>query len=120
VLCLQDTTQLDLPADDGQSVAATCLVARELDAPMGVKPIEWRLLSNREASTLQEAVELIDWYRVRWEIEMLFNVLKNGCRVEGLQLGAIERLERALALCVRRDAKVDGPFYPRTASKRSA
>jgi Transposase Tn5 dimerisation domain len=28
----------------------------------------------------------------------LFNVLKNGCRVEALQLGTIERLERALAL----------------------
>jgi hypothetical protein len=90
--------RIELPIEDGQSVAATCLVAREFDAPVGVKPIEWRLLSNREASTLQEAVELIDWYRARWEIEMLFNVLKNGCRIEALQLGAIERLERALAL----------------------
>jgi hypothetical protein len=34
----------------------------------------------------------------RWEIEILFNVLKNACRVEPLQLGAIERIERALAL----------------------
>ncbi|MET2544713.1 IS4 family transposase, partial [Ralstonia pseudosolanacearum] len=59
---------------------------------------EWRLLTNREATTLHEAIELIDWYRARWEIEILFNVLKNGCRVEALQLGAIERLERALAL----------------------
>lgn len=29
---------------------------------------------------------------------MLFNVLKNGCCVEELQLGTIDRLERALAL----------------------
>jgi hypothetical protein len=29
---------------------------------------------------------------------MLFNVLKNGCCVEELQLGTIERIERALAL----------------------
>jgi hypothetical protein len=56
------------------------------------------LLTNREATTLQQAIELIDWYRARWEIEILFNVLKNGCRVEALQLGTIERLERALAL----------------------
>jgi Transposase Tn5 dimerisation domain len=28
----------------------------------------------------------------------LFNILKNACRVEALQLGTIERLERALAL----------------------
>ncbi|MDB0559499.1 IS4 family transposase, partial [Ralstonia solanacearum] len=90
--------RIELPAGAGQSVAATCLVAREFDAPAGVKPIEWRLLTNREATTLAEAIELIDWYRARWEIEILFNVLKNGCRVEALQLGTIERLERALAL----------------------
>jgi Transposase Tn5 dimerisation domain len=66
--------------------------------PAGVKPIEWRLLTNRAATTLDEAIELIEWYRARWEIEILFNVLKNGCQVEELQLGTIERLERALAL----------------------
>ena len=43
-------------------------------------------------------MKLIEWYRARWEIEILFNVLKNGCQVEELQLGSIERLERALAL----------------------
>jgi hypothetical protein len=56
------------------------------------------LLTNREAGTLEAVVELIDWYRARWEIEMLFNVLKNACRVEALQLGSIAQLERALAL----------------------
>jgi hypothetical protein len=50
-------------------------VAREFDAPGGVKPIEWRLLTNREATTLQEAIEPIDWYRARWEIEILFDGL---------------------------------------------
>lgn len=90
--------RINLPAGAGHSVTATCLIAREFAAPAGVKPIEWRLLTNREATSLPQAIELIDWYRARWEIEMLFNVLKNGCRVEALQLGTIERLERALAL----------------------
>jgi len=90
--------QVELPAGQGRSVTVSCLIAREVDPPAGVKPVEWRLLTNRQATSLQEAIELIDWYRARWEIEMLFNVLKNGCRVEALQLGAIERLERALAL----------------------
>jgi hypothetical protein len=81
-------------------VAATCIVAREVDAPTGVKPLEWRLLTNREAGTFEAAAELIDWYRARWEIELFFNILKNGCRVEALQLSTMERLERALALLV--------------------
>lgn len=90
--------RVDLPAGKGKTVAATCILAREFDAPAGVKPIEWRLLTNRAAANLDDAIELIDWYRARWEIETLFNILKNACRVEVLQLSAVERLERALAL----------------------
>lgn len=73
-------------------------MAREIGAPAGTKPVEWRLLTNREAPTAADVVELIDWYRARWEIETFFHVVKNGCRIEALQLSAIERLERALAL----------------------
>lgn len=90
--------RIELPANKGTTVSVTCIVAREVDAPPGIKPIEWRLLTNRHADTAEAIVELIDWYRARWEIEILFNVLKNACRVEALQLGTIERIERALAL----------------------
>jgi hypothetical protein len=79
-------------------VSVTCIVAREVGAPVDAKPVEWRLLTNREASTREQVVELIEWYRARWEVEIYFHVLKNGCEVEALQLGAIDRLERALAL----------------------
>lgn len=33
-----------------------------------------------------------------WKIEVYFRTLKSGCKVEALQLGTRERLERALAL----------------------
>lgn len=75
-----------------------CVIAREVGAPAGVKPIEWRLLTNRVVQTQEQAVELINWYRARWEIEIYFHVLKNGCEVESLQLAAVDRIERALAL----------------------
>lgn len=57
--------------------------------------IRWHVLY---VDMRERAVELIDWYRARWEIEIYFHVLKNGCEVESLQLGAIDRIERALAL----------------------
>jgi len=79
-------------------IKVTCIVAREIDAPAGTKPLEWRLLTNRTATSAAQVVELIDWYRARWEIEIYFHVFKNGCEVETLQLGAIDRIERALAL----------------------
>nr|WP_281178489.1 IS4 family transposase [Thauera butanivorans] len=90
--------RVSLPAGKAGTVSATCIVAREIGAPSGTKPIEWRLLTNREAPTAADVVELIDWYRARWEIEMFFHVVKNGCRIEALQLSAVERLERAIAL----------------------
>jgi len=82
----------------GREVEATCLVAREENPPEGIESLEWRLLTNRTVANLDEACQLIDWYRARWEIELYFHVLKNGCRVEALQLSRVDRLERALAL----------------------
>jgi hypothetical protein len=90
--------EVNISNGKADAVKATCIVAREIGAPKGVKPVEWRLLTNRSAKTLEKIIELIDWYRARWEIEIYFNVLKNGCKVEALQLSAIDRIERALAL----------------------
>lgn len=89
---------VDLPDGHGGTMPVTCLIARETGAPQGQKAVEWRLLTNRVVATLEEAAQLIDWYRCRWEIETLFHVLKNGCRVEALQLGQIKKLELALAI----------------------
>lgn len=79
-------------------IEMSCLVASEIDAPAGEKPLCWRLLTNRDATTLEQLQELIEWYRARWEIEMFFNVLKTGCRVEALQLASLPKIERSLAL----------------------
>ncbi len=78
--------------------ALTCVEAREIDVPAGVKPVVWRLLTNRDAQDADAVVELVDWYRARWEVEMFFHVLKTGCKVEALQLSQMDRVERALAL----------------------
>ncbi|HXV09098.1 MAG TPA: IS4 family transposase [Burkholderiales bacterium] len=90
--------RVTLRAGAGKTIEVSCVIAREIDAPVGVTPVEWRLLSNREAATFEAASELIDWYRARWEIELFFHVLKNGCKVEALQLATSARLERALTL----------------------
>jgi hypothetical protein len=88
--------RVKLPGQAGPTV--TCVVAQEVGAPAGVTPVVWRLLSNREAPDTHAVIELIDWYRARWEIEMFFHVLKTGCKVEALQLSHMDRVERALVL----------------------
>lgn len=90
--------RVQLPDGQGGTVEATCVVAREIDPPEGEEAVVWRLLTNRKVTTEEAAIELINWYRARWEIEMFFDILKNGCRIEALQLSTIKRVECALAL----------------------
>lgn len=90
--------RVSLSDGQGGTVEVTCVFAREMQAPPGSQPVTWRLLTNRSVDTLAQATELIDWYRARWEIEMFFLILKEGCKVEQLQLEDVERLEVALAL----------------------
>lgn len=89
---------IELGDGTGGRLTLTCVLAEEIDPPAAAKPVVWRLLSNRPATTLEQAVELVDWYRARWEIELFFLILKEGCRIEALQLGSVERMETALAL----------------------
>ena len=90
--------RIELADRQGGTLEVTCLIAAEINAPAGSKPVCWRLLTNRAVPTLAAAVELLDWYRARWEIELFFLVLKEGCRVERLQLADTDRLQTALAL----------------------
>jgi len=88
-----------LPVRTGvPTVTVTALLAREENPPAGEKPVEWRLLTNRSTETPEAVVELIEWYRRQWLVEIFFRVLKSGCRVESLQLATLERLERALVI----------------------
>ena len=90
--------RVTLSPQGGEPVTVTALRVREESPPTGVEPLDWRLLSNRPATTLAQAAELIQWYGARWGIEVFFRIFKTGCRVEALQLSTLERLEPALAL----------------------
>ena len=40
--------RVELPDGQGGTFPVTCVIAQEIGAPKGVKPIEWRLATNRE------------------------------------------------------------------------
>jgi len=64
---------------------------------IGEKALKWRRSSDREATTLADATELVGGYRCRWEFEMFHNILKRGPNVEVLQLSAMSRIGQLLA-----------------------
>jgi len=70
----------------------------EPDPPDGVEPVEWMLLTNLPVTSYEEAYEKIQWYSLRWRIEMYFKVLKSGFHVEACRLGHADRLARYLTV----------------------
>lgn len=50
--------------------------AREVNAPAGEEPVHWRLLTTHTVEIVTQAMQVIDWYRLRWNIEQLFRTLK--------------------------------------------
>jgi hypothetical protein len=80
------------------SVELTAVLAHELDPPEGETAVQWLLLTTMPVESFEQAVEKMQWYLCRWEIELLFKTLKSGCEVEELQLQHIDRLEPAIAM----------------------
>jgi hypothetical protein len=72
--------------------------ATELKPPKGEEPIEWLLLTSLPVEDFSGACLVVQWYRARWEIELFFRVLKQGCQIERLRLETDHRLLNALAL----------------------
>ena len=83
------------------SIAVTAIYVKELHPPADVKePLEWMLLTTVATQTLEDATQRIEWYKLRWKIEIFHKVLKSGCNVEKVQFETAERIKRYLALFV--------------------
>lgn len=72
--------------------------ATERGAPKGRKPIEWKLVTDLPVRGRAEAIEKINWYAMRWKIEMFHKVLKSGCRAEVSKLRTAQRLANLMAV----------------------
>lgn len=80
------------------SVQLWAIAAEEVGAPAGVEPIRWYLLTTVPVTTLEQAVEKLQWYALRFQIEVYHRTLKSGCRIEDRQLGHADRIEACLAI----------------------
>ena len=71
---------------------------RELNPPEDAKPIEWYLVTTQEVTSLKEAQQMINYYKLRWRVEDTFRVLKSGCKVEKLRFQKPKVLHRVLTV----------------------
>jgi hypothetical protein len=83
------TTQIQCPQNRSEAELAPVLTINlvnvvEEEAPDGVEPLEWMLVTNLELHSCGDVFLVVDYYRSRWKIERFHFVLKNGCGIEEL------------------------------------
>ena len=79
-------------------IAMNVLEVVEVNAPSGVTPIRWVLLTSLPVKTFDDAWTIIGYYESRWLVEEYHKALKTGCRTESRQLKSAGRLEALVAL----------------------
>jgi hypothetical protein len=73
---------------------------RELNPPAG-DAICWRLLTTHPVESVEQALTVIGWYRLRWYIEQLFRTLKRqGLRIEQSVVEDGEALEKLAVIAL--------------------
>jgi hypothetical protein len=79
---------------------------KEID-PAVEEPIHWRLLTTHAVATVAQALQIVAWYRERWQIEQLFRTCKSqGLDIESSQVEAAEALFNLAALAVIAATKI--------------
>lgn len=81
-----------------QNIAVNAVLVTEVDPPNGEIPVEWILLTNLPIDDVDQVRAVIQYYTVRWMIEIYFRTLKSSCRVEERQFETIDRALNSLAV----------------------
>lgn len=80
------------------SIVLHIISAKEVnDAPKAEDLIHWKLLTTVEINSLDDAKQMVFTYAKRWMIERFHYTLKEGCKVEELQLEEADRIKKAIA-----------------------
>jgi hypothetical protein len=79
----------------------------EYDVPPGEKPIHWRLSTTHEVKDIKAALRIVEWYRLRWNIEQLFWTMKSqGFDIESSQLETADALMKLAIVTARTACRV--------------
>ena len=79
-------------------VKMTAIMAIEKNPPKNESPLKWVLLTNLHVDSLEGAIDKVQLYSMRWNIELLHKIMKSGFAMEKAQLRDGERLKKYITL----------------------
>jgi hypothetical protein len=80
------------------ALTLTVIHAEERGTPKSRKKIEWKLITDLPVQSRKDAIEKLEWYALRWKIEVFHKILKSGCRAEEAKLRTAQRLANLIAV----------------------
>jgi hypothetical protein len=85
-----------------ESVALNFVEVIELHPPTGEKPVHWLLLTTHDVATVDDAWQIVAWYKRRWIIEQFFRSMKTeGLRIEDSELASADGLMKLVAIAAK-------------------
>jgi hypothetical protein len=80
------------------TLTLTVIHAEERGTPKNRKKIGWKLITDLPIRSRREAIEKLEWYAMRWKIEVFHKILKSGCKAEESKLRTAERLVNLISV----------------------
>jgi Transposase DNA-binding len=80
------------------ALTLTVIHAEEPGTPKNRKKIAWKLITNLPVQSRKDAIEKLEWYALRWKIEVFHKILKSGCKAEESMLRTADRLANLIAI----------------------
>lgn len=71
------------------------------------EPIHWRLLTTHDVESVEDALQIVAWYRQRWHIEQVFRCMKSqGLNIEASQVANAKALFNLAAIATLAAVKI--------------
>ncbi len=80
------------------ALTLTVIHAEERGTPKNRKKIDWKLITDLPVQSRADAIGKLDWYALRWKIEVFHKILKSGCKAEEAKLRTAQRLANLIAI----------------------
>jgi hypothetical protein len=80
------------------ALTLTVIHAEERGTPKNRKKIEWKLITDLPVQSRKDVIEKLEWYAMRWKIEVFHKILKSGCKAEDSKLRTAERLVNLISI----------------------